>query len=202
MPYNTYPFELPPLPFDYAALEPYIDAETMYYHHDRHFQTYVTNLNKALEPYPGLQRLTLEQLLSGKVSLPREAQTSIFNNAGGVYNHTLYFEGLTPPGSGRSVPQGKLLTLINHSYGSFESFKQTFTAQALSVFGSGWTFLTLNRNNRLNIMNVKNQDTVLPKNVSPLLTFDVWEHAYYLKYRNLRAEYLNALWNVIVFPAI
>ena len=202
MPYNTYPYELPPLPYAYDALEPYIDEQTMHYHHDKHFQTYVDNLNNALEPYPALQRLLLEQLLSGRCNLPRAARTAILHNAGGVYNHTLYFNGLAPAGTGRNTPNERLSMLIDNTLCSFDNFRELFTKNALSVFGSGWTFLTCDCRNRLCIINLKNQDTVVPYRVKPLVIFDVWEHAYYLKYKNLRADYVNGLWNIVNFPEL
>lgn len=200
MPYNTYPYELPPLPYPYDALEPTIDAETLHYHHGKHFQAYVNGLNKALEPYPKLQKLTLSKLLANPGKLPRKAYTDIMHNGGGVYNHTLYFNGLAPAGAGNHQPGGELLSLIKEIYGSFEDFKNIFTRQALSVFGSGWTILSLTPKNKLDILNLKNQDTLLATKNRPLLYVDVWEHAYYLKYRNLRIEYLQNIWNVLTFP--
>lgn len=210
--YDTYPFKLPPLKYSYDALEPYIDSETMYYHHDKHFQTYIDNLNNVLKRYPALQRLTLKQLLRGNFSLSYEDRVTLHNNAGGVYNHDLFFNGLSPKGNGlyanslsslnsnTHLPQGELLAKINCTFGSFENFKEEFNKEALSVFGSGWTVLAIDNANRLKIVTLKNQDTVVPKNLEPLILIDVWEHAYYLKYKNLRAEYLNAIWNVIDFP--
>lgn len=199
---STYPYTLPPLGYDYDAFEPYIDTETMHYHHDKHFQTYINNLNKALEPHPALQKLTLKQLLTGRYPLSPSDKTAILNNGGGVYNHSLFFDGLSPALSGSHSPEGRLLALINSGYGSFEEFKNQFNLQAASVFGSGWTALAIDTQKRLRIVNLKNQDTALQQNLGILILVDVWEHAYYLKYKNLRAEYLEAIWNVLSFPVL
>lgn len=199
---NKYPFTLPALPYGYNDLEPVLDSETLQYHHDKHFQAYVNNLNAALQPYPELQQLTLRQLLDGSHPLPEAAKTAILNNGGGVYNHDLYFKGLSPVGSGKHMPEGKLLDLINSTYGSFDAFKALFTKEAMSVFGSGWTFLVIDANGKLSIVNTKNQDTVVPMNLVPLLIFDVWEHAYYLIYKNLRANYIEGLWTIANFPVL
>ena len=199
---QVYPFALPPLPYAYDALEPYIDAETMHYHHDKHFQTYIDNLNKALEPYPALQGLTLEQLLGGRVFPPRGVRSAILHNAGGVYNHALYFAGLSPAGSGPHEPQGRLLMRITESFGDLEAFQKAFVAQALAVFGSGWAALVPGRRNSLRIVSLRNQDTTVPAGMKPLILADVWEHAYYLKYKNARAGYLDALWHVMDYPPL
>ena len=199
MPYQTYPYELPPLPYAYNALEPYIDEETMHYHHDKHFKTYIDNLNRALEPYPALQKHTLEQLIGYEQSLPREAATAIMNNAGGVYNHMLFFEGLSPANSGRQEPDSALMTMIEDTFSSFDNFKKTFSQQALSVFGSGWVCLAQTAQKKLVILSLANQATVISHGATPLLLLDVWEHAYYLKYRNVRANYIEEAWNVLSF---
>ncbi len=199
---DRYPYQLPPLPYSYNALEPYIDEETMHYHHDKHFQNYVNGLNEALAPYPQLQQLTLTQLLSNPRRLPREAATAIMHNGGGVYNHTRYFDGLAPAGRGNHQPGERLLALINQSYGSFADFQKTFNQNAAAVFGSGWTILALTPRKTLDIVNLANQETMLPDRSIPLLYVDVWEHAYYLQYKNLRTEYLQNIWNVLVFPDI
>ncbi len=199
MSYNRYPYELPALPYPYNALMPYIDTETMHYHHDRHFQTYVDNLNAALKPYPVLQRLQLEQILRRGNLLPAEARTKILQNAGGVYNHMLFFEGLSPAAEGRHEPQGRLAELINKTFSSYQNFQKLFTDQAMEVFGSGWTCLAMTAQQQLKIVNLANQETTLAQNAVPLLLFDVWEHAYYLKYKNARADYLAQLWHVVRF---
>ena len=195
----TYPFELPPLPYAYNALEPYIDEETMHYHHDKHYATYIKNLNAALEPYPRLQCLPLEQLLRMGNDLPPESRTTILNNGGGVYNHTLFFNGLAPASEDVHMPEGDLHTAIEGFFGSFEHFKEEFSKSAAEVFGSGWTALTSDDRGTLSIQNLKNQDTLLSFNLEVVFLFDVWEHAYYLKYQNLRADYIKGLWNVIRF---
>lgn len=199
---NSYPFELPALPYGNNDLEPVIDSETLYYHHDKHFQAYINNLNAALKPYPELQSLTLEQLLDGSHPLPLEAQTAILNNGGGVYNHNLYFNQFSAVNAGHHAPTGKLLDMINAKYGSYDAFKTEFSKQAMSVFGSGWTFLILDKNDTLQIVNLKNQDTVLPMGAIPLLSFDVWEHAYYIMHRNLRADYVQGLWQIVNYPTL
>lgn len=197
---NTYPFQLPPLIYSYEALEPYIDAETMHYHHDKHFQTYIDNLNKALEPYPQLQNMTLVQLLkNGCEDLPEKDCTTIMNNAGGVYNHSLFFEMLQPAQAGNHMPDPIVSEAINEAFGSFDNFKAEFEKSALSVFGSGWTYLVIDRQGKASIVNLKNQDTLVTQNLKPIILFDVWEHAYYLKYKNRRVDYVKNLWNVIRF---
>lgn len=208
--FDTYPFSLPPLPYPYEALEPYLDAETLHYHHDKHFKSYVDGLNQALKPYCGLQGLTLRQLLSagnggyGWASpgqLPPCAAKAILRNGGGVYNHFLYFQGLAPKGTARG-PEGKLLQWICRAYGSVEQFQQAFTQCAMEVFGSGWTVLGLLPNGALRIFRLKNQETLVCAKIRPLLMVDLWEHAYYLKYKNLRKEYLENLWHVLSFPVL
>ena len=197
---DRYPYVLPPLPYAYDALEPYIDEETMHYHHDKHFATYIANLNKALEPYPALQALTLEQLLA-RPSLPPAAKETILNNGGGVYNHRFFFEHLTPPAEGKTSQNTAPAERINKTFGSWEQFKKEFTETAMGVFGSGWACLALTRANELKIIPLANQETPVAKRARPLLLFDVWEHAYYLKYKNARADYVDALWNVAEFGA-
>jgi len=195
--FGTYPFSLPPLPYAYDALEPYIDEETMHYHYDKHFAGYIDKLNHALEPYDFLHDLPLEQILCSENGLPPEARTDIMNNAGGVYNHSLFFDLLAPADVDVHEPQGTLLEAIEGFYGSFESFKEEFSKQAGAVFGSGWTVLASDTEGNLSIVNVENQDVLLCQGLEPVILFDVWEHAYYLKYKNDRADYIKNLWNVI-----
>ena len=197
---RTYPYTLPPLPYAYNALEPFIDADTLYYHHDKHFQAYVDNLNAALKPYPALQTLTLEALLLPETPLPPEARTAILNNAGGVYNHTLYFAGIAPASQPGHQPEGVLLHMLQDEFGSVAQFKDAFTKAALGVFGSGWASLVYTPENKLKIVQLANQDTAIPLLATTLLTSDVWEHAYYLKYKNERVTYQNNLWNLLTFP--
>ncbi|GHV04939.1 superoxide dismutase [Clostridia bacterium] len=195
----NYPYKLPPLPYPYDALEPYIDEETMHYHHDKHFQTYIDNLNAALAPYPALQDIPLETLLSNPEKLPDAAREAILHNGGGVYNHNAFFNGLSPAGADNHTPTGDLAKTIDAAYGSFENFKKTFNEQAASVFGSGWTMLGLTENGTPAIVKLANQSTASMLNMKPAVLVDVWEHAYYLKYKNLRAEYLQGVWNVLRF---
>ena len=197
--FGHYPFELPPLPYAYNALEPYIDEETMHIHHDKHFGAYINNLNAALEPYPELHGFSLEQLLCSPNGLPEEARTAILNNAGGVYNHTLFFNGLAPASEPVHEPEGKLLEAIEGFYDSFENFKEQFGKKAKEVFGSGWTVLVSDPDSNLDIMNIANQDVLFCSGYEPIMQFDIWEHAYYLKYKNDRAQYIDNLWNVIRF---
>lgn len=202
MPYNSYPYELPPLPYAYQALEPHIDAETMYYHHDKHFRTYVENLNEALKPYPDLQKMTLTQLLINEKNLPPEAAKKIMDNGGGVYNHTFFFYSLSPAMKNNHIPIGSLALMMNDRFGSFEAFKEEFSQKAEELFGSGWTYLVMKQDGSLDIVNLKDQDTPLSIGAAPVIMFDVWEHAYYLKYKNQRDQYIEQLWNVITFPVI
>lgn len=202
MPFNTYPYELPPLPYAYDALEPYIDEETMHYHHDKHFQTYIDGLNKALAPYPRLQKCRLEELLAAPAELPEKARCAILRNGGGVYNHGRFFRGMAPVGEGCHMPEGSLARLIDRTFTSFDNFKEILSQQALDVFGSGWAVLTLTPCGRLKILGLRNQETPLPSGELPLVYIDVWEHAYYLKYKNQRAEYVKNIWNVLVFPKL
>ena len=195
MPFNRYPYELPPLPYPYNSLEPYIDEETMYYHHARVFQTYVDNLNNSLRNNQRLQQLNLTQLLRIQRTLPLE----IRRNAGGVYNHTLFFNRLAAPNEAGHMPHGDLLYLINRTFNSVERFKQLFTREALRVFGSGWTFLTITPQRTLRIVSKIDEYTPLADNELPIVSCDVWEHAYYLQYKNSRADYIEQLWNVITF---
>lgn len=194
----TYPYVLPPLPYAYNALEPYIDEETMHYHHDKHFQTYINNLNDALEPYPQLQNMSLSQLISNPSAIPQPVRDKVMNNGGGVYNHDLFFRGLAPASEPLHTPQGKLAENIDKAFGSFENFKKTFSQQALSVFGSGWTALCFDRNCCLKIINLKNQETSLLYGAETIMLLDVWEHAYYLKYKNERKKYVENSWNVLI----
>lgn len=196
MPFNRYPYELPPLPYDYDTLEPYIDEETMFYHHDKHFRKYIDNLNSALKNNPRLQQLTLTQLLHMQKTLPPD----IKRNAGGVYNHMLFFERLAPERYDSHMPGDELMRLINKTYRSFNGFKELFSHQASQVFGSGYTFLTVTPQKTLKIVSKPNQDTPIENNETPLILIDVWEHAYYLKYKNARMDYIENFWNVVKFP--
>ena len=193
---ENYPFPLVPLPYAYNALEPYIDEKTMRLHHDKHLQTYISNLNAAIKDYPDLYGWSLELLLYYIDKVPEKIRTAVVNNGGGVYNHYLFFAGLQSP-KPQNKPSGALAQSIDLQFGGFEVFKKEFKAAALNVFGSGYTWLCADRNNRLQIVNTKNQDTVLPLNLFPVLLIDVWEHAYYLKHHNKRADYIDDWFNVV-----
>lgn len=198
---QTYKYQLPPLPYAYDANEPYIDEQTMRIHHDKHFQTYVDNLNKAIEPYPELHRIPLDILLRYPNKIPVQIRTAIINNGGGVYNHTLYFDTIGPV-QDSNIPDGNLLRDIETQFGSFDKFKELFSQSAIKLFGSGWTWLVLNQYNMLEIINTPNQDTPLQYGYRPIMLFDVWEHAYYLKYQNRRAEYVSNLWKLVNWPKV
>ncbi len=186
---DHYLFENTPLPYSYNALEPYIDAQTMMLHHDRHLQTYIDNLNTALTDHPRLQCLTLEQLICIAGRLPEAIGTPVARNAGGVYNHRFYFDGMSPCFD--QFPAGALGDAIDLTYGGFDTFVDQFKTAALSVFGSGYAWLVADRCGRLKIVTTGNQDTPLTLRLYPVMTIDVWEHAYYLKHYNKRAEYIG-----------
>lgn len=191
---DYFPYVNYPLPYPYDALEPYIDGETMYLHHDKHLQTYVDKLNAVLTKYPALQRYSLTELLAYEGQLPDEAKTELRNNAGGVYNHRMYFEGLTPVRERRSsmaVPfQDSLQKAVTQEFGSRKALERKWKEAALSVFGSGYAWLVWDGNG-LRIVTTPNQDTPIPKGLCPVMNIDVWEHAYYLKNFNRRNEYLD-----------
>jgi len=195
------PFTLPPLPYPYDALEPYIDKMTMEFHHDKHHAAYVANLNKALEAAPQLAGKGLEELLANNLAMVSEGiRTPVRNHGGGVINHTLYWEIMGPKAGGQ--PTGKLAEAISSAFGSFDQFKQKFTEAAMGRFGSGWAWLVKTPANKLEIYSTANQDSPLSEGKYPLLTIDVWEHAYYLKYQNRRNEYVAAWWNVVNWPEV
>ncbi len=193
-------FELPPLPYDYDALEPHIDKETMQIHHDKHHATYVKNLNDALKDHEDLQSHSIEQLLSNLSSLPEAVQTVVRNNGGGHANHTLFWESMGPNGGGE--PTGALADAINAAFGDFASFKQQLTDAATKRFGSGWGWLVKDSSGALKVISLPNQDSPLMDGHTPILGVDVWEHAYYLKYQNRRPDYLSAWWNTINWDAV
>lgn len=193
--YQYYKFENPPLPYAYEDLEPYIDTKTMQVHHDKHLQTYIDNLNNILQQYPALQKLSLTELIMNGNRLPTDIRTATKNNAGGVFNHEFYFEGMA--NITVKMPVGELAEELNKEYGSYEEFKKIFKTTALSVFGSGYAWLTMNRNRRLHIVTTENQGTPLTQNQCPILALDVWEHAYYLKHLNVRKDYIDDWFQVI-----
>lgn len=197
---NSFPFELMPLPFDYAALEPAISKTTVEFHHDKHHQTYVTNLNNALAENKALKNKSLEELLRAPDALPKEIATVVINNGGGVFNHNFYFEALTAPGS--TEPSGKLKDALVKTFGSVDNFLAEFKKAALAQFGSGWAWLVVDADESLSICRTANQDTPLKDGHKPLLTIDVWEHAYYLDYQNRRADYIDAYARIINWDVV
>lgn len=190
-------FTLKPLPYKYNALEPYIDKKTMQIHHTKHQQAYVDNLNKALANCPELYKKTAGELISNTNALPSDIKQAVINNAGGVYNHEFFWTVMSPDHNQK--PHGNLLNAINDNFGCFDKFKEEFSSKALSNFGSGWTWLVKDSNNKLSIMNTANQDSPISLGYTPILGLDIWEHAYYLKYQNRRVEYINNWWNIINF---
>ena len=189
-------FELPPLPYDKAALEPNIDAQTMEIHHDKHHAAYVNNLNKALEGQPELQSKSIEALIGSLDSVPENIRTAVRNNGGGHYNHTLFWDLLSPNGGG--TPSGALGDAINAAFGSFDNFKTQFAAAGVGRFGSGWAWLVVAPDGTLSISSTPNQDNPLMDGVKGVVMgIDVWEHAYYLKYQNRRPDYVTTWWNVV-----
>ncbi len=188
-------FALPPLPYPYEALEPVIDAQTMRLHHDKHHAAYVENLNKALAGYPGLAKEGLEPLLRDLERVPESIRMAVRNHGGGHWNHTLFWELMSPGGA--KEPQGKLGDAIRSSFSSFEKFREQFELAGLKVFGSGWVWLVVNKEKKLEIVTTPNQDTPLSMGAHAIIGNDVWEHAYYLKYQNRRGEYLKAWWQVL-----
>lgn len=188
-------FELAPLPYPSNALEPHIDQQTMEIHHDKHHAAYVNNLNKALEGHPELQSKSLEELLTGLAGLPEGIRTAVRNNGGGHANHSLFWQLLSPNGGGE--PAGAVADAINKSFGSFDAFKAQFATAGMGRFGSGWAWLVANPDGSVAIVSTPNQDTPVMDGGKPVFGVDVWEHAYYLKYQNRRADYLAAVWNVV-----
>ena len=187
-------YELPELPYAYDALVPTIDEETMHLHHDKHHNAYVTNLNKAIEKYPELAEKSIEELMSDLTAVPEDIRTAVRNNGGGHVNHSFFWKILTPNGS--SEPTGELKEAIESTFGSLDKFKEEFAAAGAGRFGSGWAWLVLD-GGKLAITSTPNQDTPLSEGKTPVLGLDVWEHAYYLNYKNARPAYIKAFWNVV-----
>jgi superoxide dismutase, Fe-Mn family len=192
-------FTLPPLPYDFAALEPHIDAKTMEIHHGKHHQTYVNNLNAALEKAPELQGKSLDELMRGINSVPEGVRTALRNNGGGHWNHSTFWVLMAPRAGGE--PSGALAEAITESFGGFDKLKQEFTQAAATRFGSGWAWLIAD-GNRLSVASTPNQDNPLMDGKQAILGLDVWEHAYYLKYQNRRPDYIAAWWNVVNWPEV
>ena len=188
------PHILPALPYNHGALEPHIDAQTMQIHHGKHHQTYVTNLNAALDKHPELHNKPLDELLRNVNSVPEDIRTAVRNNGGGHWNHSLFWNLMGPNAGG--TPSGAVADAINSSFGSFDKFKEQFQAAAIGRFGSGWAWLVDN-GGKLEITSTPNQDNPLMEGKKAILGVDVWEHAYYIKYQNRRADYLTAWWNVV-----
>ena len=193
-------YELPELPYGYDALEPYIDEQTMQLHHDKHHNTYVTNLNAALEQHPDADPGNVDELLANIDSVPEDIRRAVRNNGGGHANHSMFWQVLAPSGSGGGgEPEGDLEEAIRWSFDSFDGFKEQFAAAAApgAVFGSGWCWLIVNPDRSLSIETTPNQDSPFMEEKTPILGLDCWEHAYYLKYQNRRPEYIDAFWNVV-----
>lgn len=187
-------FELPKLPYEYNALEPYIDEQTMRIHHTKHHQAYTDKLNAALQGKKELESKTIEELVSKLDKIPKEIRTAVQNHGGGYYNHCLFWEIMGPNAGGE--PEGELHTAIDKTFGSFEAFKKQFSEAAMNRFGSGWAWMVLEKK-KLKITSTANQDCPLSQKQIPVLPLDVWEHAYYLLRQNRRAEYVEAWWNVV-----
>ena len=187
--------EVPPLPYDYAALEPTIDSQTMHLHHDKHHLAYVTNLNAALEKAPELQGKPAEELLKNLNAVPEAIRTAVRNNGGGHVNHTMFWKIMGPNAGGQ--PAGEIADAINSTFGDFNTFKEKFNDAGVKQFGSGWAWLVKGSDGKLAITSTPNQDNPISNGQFPILGNDVWEHAYYLKYQNRRADYLKEWWNVV-----
>ena len=193
-----YPYQLPPLPYAYEALSPNISGDTLHFHHDKHFQTYVDNLNTALADCPECQSKPLDELLKNLDRLPDPKRTAIRSNGGGVYNHLLYFDGMCACHSSR--PSGGLAMAMERDFGSFEGWKEQMKAAALGQFGSGYAWLVSETSGKLSVMKLPNQDCPLSMGLWPVLCLDVWEHAYYLDYQNRRAEYVDRWFERVNWP--
>jgi Fe-Mn family superoxide dismutase len=194
------PHELPKLPYSYDALEPHIDARTMEIHHTKHHQTYVNNLNAALEKHPALQAKSVEDLIKDLNSIPEDIRIAVRNNGGGHLNHSMFWHMMGPNGGGE--PKGDLASVIKSTFGDFGSFKDQFSKAGVGRFGSGWAWLCLDKGGKLTIDSTPNQDNPISNGLKPILGLDVWEHAYYLKYQNRRADYITAWWNVVNWEQI
>ena len=193
-------FELPPLPYDYSALEPYIDEQTMHLHHDKHHQAYVTNLNNALQGQSQFENLPIEELIRRINEVPETIRTAVRNNGGGHLNHSMFWQIMKPNGGGE--PTGPLASAVTSTFGSFDNFKTQFNDAGVKRFGSGWAWLVMDRAGALSVISTANQDSPLMDGMLPIMGNDVWEHAYYLKYQNRRPDYLAAWWNVVNWDEI
>jgi Fe-Mn family superoxide dismutase len=193
-------YEVPPLPYDYSALEPFIDTQTMHLHHDKHHQAYVTNLNAALEKAPELKDLTAEELIASLENVPEAIRTAVRNHGGGHVNHTMFWSIMAPNAGGE--PSGAIAEAIESTFGDFAGFKEKFNDAGVKQFGSGWAWLVRDAAGKLSVMSTPNQDSPLSQGFYPVMGNDVWEHAYYLKYQNRRADYLKEWWNVVNWAEI
>jgi superoxide dismutase, Fe-Mn family len=194
------PFKLPPLPYSYDALEPYIDAQTMTIHHQKHHQTYVEKLNEAVCKYPQLTNKPVEDLLANLEEVPADIREKVRNNGGGHYNHSFFWTIMGKDKGGE--PKGKLKQDIDKAFGSLENFKKEFKTAALDRFGSGWAWLVKDKQGKLLIISTPNQDNPVMTGLSPVIGLDVWEHAYYLKHQNKRGDYIDNWWNVVNWEEI
>ena len=192
------PYEVPPLPYDYSALEPHIDEQTMRLHHDKHHQTYVDRANGALEGTEWADR-PIEEVLRNLDGVPEDKRQAVRNNGGGHYNHMLFWEVMSPDGGGQ--PEGSLAQAIEQAFGGFDAFKQQLSDAAINRFGSGWGWLVVDGSS-LRVTSTANQDAPVMEGQTPILGIDVWEHSYYLKYQNRRPEYVAAWWNVVNWPEV
>lgn len=193
-------FYVPPLPYEKNALEPYLSAQVIEFHYEKHHHTYCSNLNKILENQPIYLNTPIEQLLKIVETLPIEIKQGVINNGGGLYNHNLYWESMKP--HAKPAPEGTLMEEIKKSFVTFEDFQKLFTESALKLFGSGWTWLVQTRNGDLKIINTANQDSPISMGYKPILGIDVWEHAYYLQYQNRRADYIANWWKIINWDVV
>lgn len=193
-------FETPELPYAYDALEPYIDKETMEIHHDKHHVAYTTNFNKALGSNPELYEKSAEEILQNLNDLPEEIRMAVKNHGGGHVHHNFFWE-IMMPNDDSKLPSGELVKALEEKFGSFEKFKEEFTSAAMTVFGSGWAWLAL-KDGELEIVKTSKQDSPWTDGYTPILGIDVWEHSYYLKYQNRRAEFVEAFWSVVNWPKV
>lgn len=195
-------FKLESLPYDYNALEPYIDEATMRLHHDKHQQTYLDKFNSALEKYPDWFQKTPEEILTDLNKVPEEIRTAVRNNGGGFANHNLFWASLSPIKEEENLPRGEFLEAVNEKFGSLDNFRREFIDKGLNHFGSGYVWVVINHQGQLEIITLPNQDSPLSIGLTPILNVDLWEHAYYLKYNNRRAEYLEKIFNILNWPDI
>lgn len=188
-------YKLPELSYDFNALEPQIDAKTMEIHYTKHHQTYIANLNTALEKHPELEQESLTNLIENLKNVPEDIRTAVQNNGGGHLNHTMFWEFLSP--NKGQEPGEALMNAINHDFGSFDAFKEAFSNAAKTRFGSGWAWLVMDSNKSLKVVSTANQDNPISEGLTPILGLDVWEHAYYLNYQNRRPDYINSFFEII-----